>query len=268
MKNLNLEFNKLYFSTIGDMEFSGSFTGKNNSLTSAKFFPSRDYSNEKGLYTHPFVMKVGYPGLLVGTGYAHEVSSGENDCIKLGFSFDYVTGQPYIPGSSVKGMLRSCFRDHRIVREVVADLFVSTPKNFSAFTDKLSDEYIDGLEKNIFDSDDSDVFFDAVIFSGSKTENGRILGSDYITPHGDDETRSPIPLLMLKLIPGVMLEFRFRLNDFCPEEGPVFSGNCKRHLFVQLLSIFGIGAKTNVGYGALELVKNSANQVYEPTANS
>src|SRR5690554_3416875 len=46
-----------------------------------------------------------YPGLLIGSGYQHE-SGGENE-FKIGFFFDYTTGLPQIPGSSVKGVLRS-----------------------------------------------------------------------------------------------------------------------------------------------------------------
>jgi len=48
-----------------------------------------------------------YPGLLLGSGYGHEADLfGE---LKLGFFFDHTTGLPIIPGSSVKGVLRSVF---------------------------------------------------------------------------------------------------------------------------------------------------------------
>jgi len=48
-----------------------------------------------------------YPGLLIGSGYPHESSViGE---LKLGFHFDYTTGLPVIPGSSIKGVLRDAF---------------------------------------------------------------------------------------------------------------------------------------------------------------
>lgn len=48
-----------------------------------------------------------YPGLLVGVGYNHQVSNTE--AINAGFSFDHTTGLPLLPGSSVKGVLRSAF---------------------------------------------------------------------------------------------------------------------------------------------------------------
>ena len=51
--------------------------------------------------------KTTYPGLAVGLGYIHE--SDEIEDYKMGMSFDHTTGVPYIPGSSVKGTLRSVF---------------------------------------------------------------------------------------------------------------------------------------------------------------
>lgn len=52
-----------------------------------------------------FALATTYPGLLAGSGYQHEVKvEGE---LKLGFSFDHTTGLPIIPGSTIKGVLRS-----------------------------------------------------------------------------------------------------------------------------------------------------------------
>jgi len=54
-----------------------------------------------------FPLKTIYPGLLMGSGYSHGIGAiGE---FKIGFQLDYVTGLPIIPGSSVKGVLRSVF---------------------------------------------------------------------------------------------------------------------------------------------------------------
>ncbi|MEZ4885615.1 MAG: type III-B CRISPR module RAMP protein Cmr6 [Chitinophagales bacterium] len=52
-------------------------------------------------------LKTTYPGLLIGSGYNHGTNKlGE---VKIGFYFDHTTGLPLIPGSSVKGLLRSAF---------------------------------------------------------------------------------------------------------------------------------------------------------------
>ncbi len=47
------------------------------------------------------------PGMLLGTGYTHE--TGQLGEFKLGFFFDHTSGLPIVPGSSVKGKLRSAF---------------------------------------------------------------------------------------------------------------------------------------------------------------
>ncbi len=56
---------------------------------------------------HSFSMTTRYPGLLIGTGYSHQI--GVEGEFKIGFYFDYTTGLPILPGSSVKGLLRSAF---------------------------------------------------------------------------------------------------------------------------------------------------------------
>ena len=78
-----------------------------------------------------------------------------DDDVKNGFSFDYTTGQPYIPGSSVKGMLRSYFKEQR---NVVAEILKAITE-----TEWTEDE-IKILEKDIFEN--HDVFFDAVVYWG------------------------------------------------------------------------------------------------------
>ncbi len=61
--------------------------------------------NNQGFKT--FDLQTTYPGLLIGTGYTHGTNlMGE---LKIGFFFDHTTGLPIIPGSSVKGLLRSMF---------------------------------------------------------------------------------------------------------------------------------------------------------------
>ncbi|MEZ4966913.1 MAG: RAMP superfamily CRISPR-associated protein [Saprospiraceae bacterium] len=65
-----------------------------------------------GKTEHSFRLKTTYPGLLIGSGYQHE--TGAEGELKLGFFFDHTSGLPVIPGSSVKGVLRSVFhKDQR-----------------------------------------------------------------------------------------------------------------------------------------------------------
>lgn len=55
-----------------------------------------------------FRLETVYPGLLIGLGNSHNLAL--EGAVKCGFSFDYTTGLPYLPGSSLKGVLRSYFR--------------------------------------------------------------------------------------------------------------------------------------------------------------
>ena len=248
MENLNLLFYKTFYSKLGDDSwfdekkkitvFENDIAAKSKKLISAKFY-KEDYKPVcKDIAPDKFMLKTAYPGLLAGTGYAHGVDSASD--IKLGFSIDYVTGQPYIPGSSVKGLLRSYFSYPDVIRELLGkDLAAKEVKALM----------LDIFEENDRSAADTDIFFDAVIRRGD--ENGRILGFDAITPHGEDLTKNPVPIKMIKILPDVVIEFSFRLNpskigeyEISPEE--------KTNLFKEILCTFGIGAKTNVGYGVLE----------------
>jgi len=171
-----------------------------------------------------------------------------NEEIKTGFSFDYTTGQPYIPASSVKGMLRSYFKEHR---QAVCEIIKA--KTGIEFTKSE----IELLESDIFDY--NDIFLDAVVYCGDK--HGYMLSSDYITPHDKDHIKNPVPIRILKINPGVQLEFRFLLNDHTVNDKTVKKDMLK-DIFTELLSLFGVGAKTNVGYGIMQ--PNSDRPAYEP----
>lgn len=228
MRNLNLLFNKEYFRKLGlgEKEFSDDTARINEIICKATFSHELDYAEMPGV-THRFLMQTAYPGLMVGTGYAHGTERSEKE-IAVGFSFDYVTGQPYIPGSSVKGVLRSHFKQHPHVVAAMAG---------------IPADQVPDLETEIFEG--KDVFFDAVIYDGN--EYGEVVGQEYITPHRSP-TESPVPISMLKVLPGVRLEFRFILNA----KG-ILPAEKKSELFRDLIAAFGIGAKTNVGYGIMNV---------------
>jgi len=251
MRNLNLIYNKLYYSKLSEIDFaklsspkdyekkaavesfSKDITHCNDLLTKAVFNHSDDYNEmPKDIMSHSFLMETVYPGALIGMGNPHGSHLSLADS-NMGFSFDYVTGQPYIPGSSVKGVLRSLFKDHP---EVVAEIL-------KHITKKAVD--VKKLEYEIFDGED--VFFDAVIYKGNQI--GHIIGFDYLAPH-PQKTKSPIPIQFIKVLPDVSFEFRFKFST----KDCVISQEEKVKLFQKLLELFGIGAKTNTGYGKLRSV--------------
>jgi len=92
---------------------------------------------------------------------------------------------------------------------------------------------------------DRDIFFEAYPAKGD--EKGLLLATDSITPH-EDPLKNPNPLLFLKIRSGVSLQFQFKCCD------GLISKPTKLSLFEYLLTTFGVGAKTNVGYGQLTKV--------------
>ena len=167
-----------------------------------------------------------YPGLLLGSGNAHELPSIDGQAI-LGFHFDYTTGLPTIQGSSIKGVLRSAFGHPEYIRAYVGD-----------------EVDIEALEREIFNN--GDIFFDAEIVEADN--DGKILGDDYLAPHGDDALQSPKVLRFIKVLPNVTFRFNFELNGS-------FDKNKKLKLFQDILEDLGLGAKTNVGYGKFDNFK-------------
>jgi CRISPR-associated protein Cmr6 len=179
-----------------------------------------------------------YPGLLLGSGNAHELPSIEGQAI-LGFHFDYTSGLPVIQGSSIKGVLRSAFKHPEFIKELLGDDFD-----------------VKALEKDIFDN--NDIFFDAVIIKAD-TYN-KILGDDFLAPHGDNPLENPKPLRFIKVLPNVTFRFDFEFSD-----GLISKSN-KTELFREILLHLGLGAKTNVGYGQFENFKPYRTELEEQIA--
>lgn len=196
-----------------------------------------------------------YPGLFTGSGMPHEThSKGE---FTLGFFFDHTTGLPIIPGSSVKGVLRSTFQHPEYIIFLLKKI---TGNDYSKDDIKEIERQIFRGEKKSKEKEkngntkykpipfkERDIFFDAVIAPTSE-KCGNFLGIDFITPHKNDEFKDPVPLQFLKVLPGVTFLFQFILRDG--------NGKIKKEeklaLFKRILLDLGIGAKTNVGYGKFE----------------
>lgn len=220
---------------------------------------------------HHFQERIAYPGLVTGTGITHDskkLTGGYN----LGMHFDYTFGMPNVYGSSVKGVLRDYFKQAR-VKKVQSDGTETISYNDDLFEpiadrgidiDELFEDIFNGrmlkrdaegklvyVNKSIYKRD---IFYDAVIMTAYKDRNGivHVVDDDSITPHKEGPLKDPVPITMLKIAPGCVLEFRFHLNDFASLSGKTFMAKEKLNLFKQILEIVGVGAKTNVGYGQFE----------------
>lgn len=234
---------------------------KNRIITSSEFesFKTANKNISKALKGFSCVeMEVLPPGLLIGSGISHGIP-GPGD-FELGFQFDYTTGLPVIPGSSVKGVLRSMF----------------PMKGESEKTDYIKSLLpgwngdIKNLGEILFNHEDlatseTPVFFDAIVCRGvekklqdqnndsnnQNEEKGDILGSDFITPHGENPLKNPTPIQFMKVLPGVRFKFFFKL----PKKLQGLTSDDLRSLFISILEDVGVGAKTNVGYGHLKHIK-------------
>jgi CRISPR-associated protein Cmr6 len=228
-----------------------------------------------------------YPGLFTGSGYQHDTKALGD--YKIGFFFDHTIGQPVIPGSSVKGVLRSVFeRDAnpkgesitgnesvdtvRFLCDEIAEVLKKSgdPNKqlvWKNLRDGLDVEKLTALKVQIFgdaegsSSMGSDTFFDAVIDLKKTSEKSLIYGDDFLTPHGDP-FKNPVPLRFLKVLPGIAFKFRFNLTDF-----GAWTADNKNLLFKQILLTFGLGAKTSVGYGQLSADKPKSDTLADTSAN-
>lgn len=202
-----------------------------------------------------FKAKVMYPGLVVGMSNptmcsikqnaedSNDEKSNKNFSFKTGFTFDYVTGLPYIPGSSIKGMLR--------------DSIVKYDEDVKEYLGLAKDFKIENLTEELFGDDTNsadpkhtntmlrDIFLEAIVVKGD--EKGYILREDYITPHETPFT-NPKPIHILALKPNVEMEFHFILRK---DEIAGLSAETRFELYKELILELGIGAKTNTGYGNL-----------------
>ena len=82
-------------------------------------------------------------------------------------------------------------------------------------------------------------------YESEEDEYGKLFAGDAITPH-KDPLKNPVPISFLKVAPGCQVEFRFRLVD------SIITAEEKKKIFKRIIRKYGLGAKTNVGYGQFE----------------
>lgn len=281
MANLSWLFYKGYFDgfTYWNNEPADSqpiqrfFEAKNKKITDTDLVVRSEIPSNR------LTFKTTYPGLLIGSGYLHE--TGMTGEVKLGFHFDHTTGMPVIPGSSVKGVLRSAFPQFRPNKKElwIIDNISNEPEKNKVKAqyigrdllewkddDEILFSKVHQLEQHIFEGMDveqsvkekkavyyslyeRDIFYDAFPTLGVSGNERKIMGMDAITPHGSNPLKNPIPLPFIKILPGVLITFYFNLN--APDYMEIDSEK-RQSLYSRILLDLGIGAKTNVGYGQFE----------------
>ncbi len=171
--------------------------------------------------------------LLFGIGYQHP--------LEIGFMFDWTTGLPIIPGSSLKGIARDYARNNK-------------------------DHWDEELVKRIFgpDNNDNKRSVGAIIFLSAfpcPEKVQALFEIDVMTPHytryyGNPTENppadwyDPVPIPFLTVPAGVRYCFRIadRTNLGRKETGSQLLKDAKNILRSALLE-HGVGAKTAVDYG-------------------
>lgn len=221
---------------------------------------------------------VNYPGLLIGTGTTIEYTpfnkEKKDNNFKTGLSFDYTTGLPYIPGSGIKGVIRDFFPQkiedknysekeklkYQEQNEAKMELINQILKSNYSFEEieKIKESIFDGRDFREKENLEEEKFLP--IFKRDKFIEGRILvqdgkqilDKDYITPH-KKILENPVPIQILKIVSETEIEILFQLNEtkIFKSEGNdiIITKEQKKNLFTEILSLTGLGAKTNVGYG-------------------
>jgi CRISPR-associated protein Cmr6 len=156
----------------------------------------------------------------------------------------------------VKGVLRSAFKHTAYIQSIIGG-------NTACNVDELEKEIFDGMKgEDKIPSYERDIFFDAFPSTDIKEDNEteyvfRLMGIESITPHGEENDifQTPNPITLVKVKPGVVFKFQFRLHD-----GTITAGK-KKYLFRKIITDLGIGAKTNVGFGVLGKIEESSRPI-------
>jgi CRISPR-associated protein Cmr6 len=170
--------------------------------------------------------------------------------LENGFTFDYTTGLPYLPGSSIKGLARQVGR-YELDRDLQLRLFGQSDE----------DELEEDLEATACVGD--------IVFLPAFPATWPELDVDIINCHhlryygstpsvigdkdirtGPIETESPVPVFFLTVAAGTTFILRCTSRSGRSE-------HVERalDLVAQGLSEQGIGAKTAIGYGVMTTVE-------------
>ncbi len=200
----------------------------------------------KSYADHAFPMKA-QSNFFVGSGYVNTT--------EWGMSFDWTSGLPYMPGSSLKGALLA-YLEFQAEGNVVQDwpkkgITKATLENGDKWTHEQIIKVF-GPQGDISDSDahrGGVAFFDVLptCFKGFELEvitphYGEYYSSEGKKPPAD--IYSPIPNHFLTVKAGSIFQFAFKILD-----SDVVEVEKMKNLITEAGDYWGFGAKTSSGYG-------------------
>lgn len=175
---------------------------------------------------------------------------GTNTPIEVGIALDHNLGTPYIPGSTLKGIVRYAYCVN-YCRKTNESSFDTSEKGFVA----------------LFGStDDQNASAGGVAFLDAYPNDPKIV-QDIMNPHTGsyyknssqypNDTESPIPIKFLVLKKGCSFDFQL---IFLNKKVEAYKKELEE-AFKTALTEFGIGAKTNAGYGLFRNVQDVTNEL-------
>lgn len=171
------------------------------------------------------------------------IGMGLNHPIENGMLFHHTLGAPYLPGSSVKGLIRAW------------------AEQWTEGKDKVNDEellQIFGSKNRFKNNKDDNTQAGSVLFFDALPVNKATLKADIMTPHYpeyyDDkgktppaDNQNPIPITFLSIGTGAIFQFAFKARKNANKDDIT---TVKKWLDLALKNL-GAGAKTAVGYGRM-----------------
>ena len=246
--NMNYRYNVEYYDGLifsgKDFDVEGmKMKARTNDIVEFSFMSDDIFLSEIGKMksVQSFELRTAYPGLMIGIGALHEIKM--KDTLKNGFTFDYVTGLPYLPGSSLKGILRSYFPQKGKKDQATKEEYIKF-----CLGDKEIEIY-DFIKWAFGDNDDSGEIRFIGAFPVFKNKE-QLLSMEYITPH-KNKFENPKPISMVKIKPDILFRFLFSFTDYKVGERVILSTADITRLFKRIILDMGIGAKTNVGFGVM-----------------
>ena len=260
-----MNFHYLLWHTYADQEVYGAGAARritNQKLIDHSFAPTPPLP----LTENSFFMQVQYPGMLTGMSLFNGPEGDDEagvDKLDGGITLDTVTGLPYLPGSTVKGILRTPFKENpEFIVALIQSLFQNVwPEPWSI------DEVLE-LETKVFGNRNReresiaeevvlqgcDAFLDA--FPVFAQPQKLLEAETFAVPKPDtkigwEQLKQANILSFLKIRPGVVLEFRFLGEDIELTSGRKITIKQRRQMYIKILELMGAGAKTNSGYGNL-----------------
>lgn len=216
--------------------FKGSFKGQDNSFV--------EEINKRQKKILSIVSNKTGAEFLYETSWRLGCGMGNDHPLENGFTMDYTTGLPYIPSSSIKGLLRS-----------TAEFMAENESEFN----KENIKELFGHESN----DKTEHQMGDIVFFDSYPLNIPEIDIDIINVHHPKyyhymglkdrekekevfptETETPVPVFFLTIAKGT--QFNFRLFS---RSGKKENLDLVETLLDDALKYLGVGAKTAVGYG-------------------